>query len=128
MFVRADQKVDRDLGVKCLPPIAGEVLGDQKPEPVGSLLQRSSLGERGDPPVRVRYCRRKYLGIALERHLDPVGRKAQRRVQYVGADRAHAASPCPSNFANRNRVILRCSSAATESSVFGSFLSRFVMS
>ena len=61
---------------------------------------------------------------ALEGDADSARRLAERRIQDVRAERAHAVVSPTSSFSSRSRVILRCSSAATRSSTFGALCKR----
>src|ERR1041384_672959 len=124
MIVRVARDPDgnRNLLVERFSMCFPEILADLEAQPIRT--GREHAADLLDPPVFIRNAgpERRTVG-ALERHTDSHAGTAKCGIEDMRAERAHESFSVNS-FSSRNRVIFRCSSAATRTSASGSFSNR----
>src|SRR5688572_17587537 len=119
----ADDEVDRDVYVERFAPASAEVAADVERELIVARAGVRALWHQRRHPAVVIGGATKHVDPRLtvppaQPHGNARGRAADRNVQHVSGN-CH-----PNTLSSRRRVILRCSAAATCSSVAGSLFMR----
>lgn len=129
--IARDAKDNHDFRVERGTPRGGEIRADVEAKAVDSLAERRlARHEIRNATIAVRRAASHHGVVArpLERDADTDGGFSERGVQHVCADRAHDARSGLKSFSSLRRVIFRCSSAATRSSLSGSLPMRSLAS